>query len=186
MTSDVSEAFSAVVAQLDPPMAIVTTIADGERAGCLIGFHAQCSVEPVRYVVWLSKANHTFRVALRSEAVAVHFLDRSHHGLAELFGAHSSDEADKFSRCRWTPGAEGVPVLEECANRFVGRRVALLDEGSDHACFVIEPVDAHSDGKLQPLRLSDVGDLEPGHQTDERPTPPTERAVGRAPGSCRT
>lgn len=179
MSDAVAETFSAVVAQLDPPMAIVTTIAGGERAGCLIGFHAQCSIEPVRYVVWLSKANHTCRIALRAQTLVVHFLDRSQHDLAELFGANSGDDLDKFTQCQWSPGPDGVPELDACGNRFVGRRVALLDEGSDHVCVVVEPVAAHTDGLLTPLRLSDVGDIQPGHHTEERPNPPTERASRR-------
>ena len=44
------------------------------RAGCLVGFHSQSSIDPRQYAVWLSKANHTYPVALRSELFAVHFL----------------------------------------------------------------------------------------------------------------
>jgi flavin reductase (DIM6/NTAB) family NADH-FMN oxidoreductase RutF len=176
LNAEVAEVFSEVVAALDPPMAIVTSVAEGERAGCLIGFHAQCSIEPVRYVVWLSKANHTYRVALRSEHVVVHFLAQHQHDLAELFGGSSGDDIDKFEQCRWSPGPGGVPVLDDCPNHFVARRVALLDEGSDHVCVVVEPIDARSDGALRPLRLSAADDIEPGHQAEERPAPPTERA----------
>jgi flavin reductase (DIM6/NTAB) family NADH-FMN oxidoreductase RutF len=177
MEDDLADTFTQVVAQLDAPLVIVTTVAGGERAGCLVGFHGQCSIEPVRYVVWLSKANHTCRVALHAEHLVVHLLDRSQHDLAELFGGHSGDELDKFQRCRWTPGPGGVPELDDCPNRFVARRVALLDEGSDHVCVVVEPIAAHSDTPVTPLRLSDVGDVEPGHRNDERPMPPTERAT---------
>ena len=176
MTPEVEDTFSRVVADLDPPMAIVTTIAKGERAGCLIGFHAQCSIAPVRYAVWLSKANHTYRVALISEFVVVHFLDRSHYELAELFGGTSGDDVDKFDRCEWSPGPAGVPILDECRQHVVARRVALFDEGSDHVCLVIEPIDARRDGELRPLRLSDSSDIEAGHRSEERPKPPTERA----------
>lgn len=176
MSSETAARFSEVVADLDPPMAVVTTVAKDERAGCLVGFHSQCSTDPVRYVVWLSKANHTYRVALRSEIVVVHFLDRSQHDLAELFGGRSGDEVDKFERCQWSPGPEGLPVLDDCPNHFIARRTALLDEGGDHVCVVVEPIAASSDGSLDALRLSDAVDIRPGHETDERPTPPTERA----------
>jgi flavin reductase (DIM6/NTAB) family NADH-FMN oxidoreductase RutF len=166
-----------LVGRLDPAMAVVTTIAGDERAGCLIGFHAQCSIEPGRYVVWLSKANHTCRVGLRASLFGVHFLDRSQLALAELFGTTTGDDIDKFSRCTWTPGPDGVPLLDDCPNRFTGRKVALLDEGSDHVCLVVEPVDVSTGGDVfQPMRLSDVDDLDPGHAAQERPLPPTERA----------
>src|SRR5699024_11830417 len=49
----------ALLGSADPPLIVVTTAAEGERAGCLVGFHSQASIGPQRYCFWLSKANHT-------------------------------------------------------------------------------------------------------------------------------
>jgi flavin reductase (DIM6/NTAB) family NADH-FMN oxidoreductase RutF len=168
-------AFDGLVAQLDPAMAVVTTLSGGERAGCLVGFHAQSSIEPQRYVVWLSKANHTFRVAVHGELIAVHFLGAGDVELARLFGTTSGDQVDKFSRCNWEPGPGGVPLLSACRNRFVARRVALLDEGGDHVCLVLEPIAASTTGRLRPLRLSQTKEFQPGHDAQERPQPRTQK-----------
>jgi len=173
------EAFGALSARLDPAMAIVTTMAGGERAGCLIGFHAQCSIDPVRYVVWLSKANHTHRIAMRASAFAVHFLDRDQRSLAELFGTTSGDDLDKFEHCGWDLVPPGVPVLRDCPNRIIGQRSAMLDEGGDHVCLVLGSIRAETLEPFTPMRLADVADLDPGHGAEDRPDPPTERA-GRA------
>ena len=74
------------VAGLDMPMYVVTTVhpETGERAGCLIGFASQCSIDPDRFVVWLSENNHTHRVALDADVIAVHGLARDQRELAEL------------------------------------------------------------------------------------------------------
>jgi flavin reductase (DIM6/NTAB) family NADH-FMN oxidoreductase RutF len=173
--SELADAFADLVAGTDTAMVVVTTVAGGERAGCLVGFHTQCSIEPPRYAVWLSKANHT----CRASTFAVHFLDRDQHDLAELFGGRSGDDVDKFGLCAWDEGPDGVPLLRDCTRRIVGRRVALLDEGSDHVCVVVEPARADGEGSRHPLRLSDVGDIDPGHEAEERPHPPTERAAER-------
>jgi flavin reductase (DIM6/NTAB) family NADH-FMN oxidoreductase RutF len=171
------DAFDALIAGLDPAMAIVTAVSDSERAGCLIGFHAQCSISPRRYVVWLSKANHTFRVALHARHFAVHFLPEDiGDDLPRLFGTVSGDDVDKFARCAWEPGRGGVPVLRDCPTRFTAERVALLDEGSDHVCLVIAPTEAWAEDGFRPLRLSQVTHLQPGHESEERPEPATERA----------
>ncbi len=170
------DAFSRLAASLDTTMVVVTTASGGERAGCLVGFHAQCSIDPVRYVVWLSKANHTHRVALRAPAFAVHFLDRGQRSLAELFGTTSGDDIDKFEHCAWDLAPSGIPVLSDCPNRIVGRRSAMLDEGSDHVCLVLDQIEAEARESFTPMRLSDVQDLEAGHEAEERPKPPTERA----------
>ncbi|MDH6565840.1 flavin reductase (DIM6/NTAB) family NADH-FMN oxidoreductase RutF [Streptomyces sp. SAI-117] len=84
--------------RLDPDMCVVTAAAGGERAGCLVGFASQCSMEPVRYVVWLSKANRTYRVARTASRLAVHLLTREQRALAELFGGRTGDRTDKFAR----------------------------------------------------------------------------------------
>jgi flavin reductase (DIM6/NTAB) family NADH-FMN oxidoreductase RutF len=181
------KAFDTLIASLDPAMAVVTTASGGERAGCLVGFHAQCSITPHRYVVWLSKANHTFRVALHARHFAVHFLadgsadegsaDERAEDLPRLFGTVSGDTTDKFAGVAWSPGPGGVPVLRDCPNRFTAQRVALLDEGSDHVCLVLEPMEVVAPGPFRPLRLSQVAHLQPGHEAEERPKPAAERSA---------
>ncbi len=173
-----SEAFQAIMACLDPRMVVVTTAADGEQAGCLVGFHAQSSIEPERYCLWLSKANHTYRVGLRATHLAVHFLTKDDLALAELFGTTSGDSTDKFAHVPFETSTGGVPVLRQVSNRLVVRRNALLDEGGDHVCVVTDVLSATSTGRFDPLLLSQVSHLTPGHESEERPAPPTERAPG--------
>ena len=173
--------FGAIAASLDPPVIVVTAAEAGEQAGCLVGFHGQSSIEPRRYCVWLSKANHTYRVALRSGYLGIHFLSQADLGLAELFGTRSGDTVDKFAGLPLSQGPGGVPVLRQCTHWLVARRATLLDEGGDHVCVIAEPVTGHAAGRLDPLRLSRVAHLEPGHGSRERPDPPTERAGRPAP-----
>jgi flavin reductase (DIM6/NTAB) family NADH-FMN oxidoreductase RutF len=172
----VNDAFDTMMASLDTPMAVVTTAMGDERAGCLIGFQAQSGIEPRRYCVWLSKANHTYRVALRSRFLGVHFLTEHDHDVAEHFGTLTGDQVDKFAGTSVSPGQEGVPLLDACPNRMVVRRIALLDEGGDHVCLTTEVVSAETSGPFRPLRLSAVDHLVPGHETEDRPLPPTERS----------
>lgn len=171
------DAFDSIMASLDAPMAIVTTASGDERAGCLIGFHAQASIEPRRHAVWLSKANHTYRVALMGSHLAVHLLTSSDRDLAELFGTSSGDDVDKFAKCEWEPSEVGPPLLTRCENRLLLERMTVLDDGGDHVCVIGRPLMATTAGPFEPLRLSAVNDLEPGHRAEERPRPPTERAA---------
>ena len=62
-----TDAFEQLVALLDYPMYVVTTRTGEESAGCLVGFTSQVSIRPRRFLVGLSKRNHTYRVARRSE-----------------------------------------------------------------------------------------------------------------------
>jgi flavin reductase (DIM6/NTAB) family NADH-FMN oxidoreductase RutF len=180
MNEDDEQTFDAIMASLDTPLVVVTTAAHEERAGCVVGFHSQCSITPRRVVIWLSKANYTYRVGLHAEVFAVHWLTEDDHAIAELFGATSGDDIDKFAQCAWTEGLEGVPLLDACPNRLVGRRAALLGESSDHVCMVLEPQSVEG-GSFRPLRLSAVADVTAGHTVDERLMPPTQRAPHAQP-----
>jgi flavin reductase (DIM6/NTAB) family NADH-FMN oxidoreductase RutF len=164
----VGTAFDELVARANPAMVIVTTVAGGERSGCLVGFHCQCSIDPPRYAVWISRANHTFGVAAHAHTFAVHFVPTSRHDLADLFGGETGDHVDKLARCDWTEGPGGVPLLDGCPDRFVGHLVEWLEEGdADHACVVLEPADALRSGSEGWLHLANVTDIEPGHGAEE-------------------
>jgi flavin reductase (DIM6/NTAB) family NADH-FMN oxidoreductase RutF len=162
VTDRVTETFIAMSGRLNYPMLLVTTAADGERAGCLVGFSTQCSIDPPRFIACLSDKNRTQRIAARADALAVHFLPSDADDLAELFGGETGDELDKFVRCRWHPGPLGVPIIEECRSWFVGR---ILDRQTlgDHVAFILEPVAADDDGDGEHLTFSDVKHMEPGH-----------------------
>lgn len=174
MTDD---GFGAIATSLDTPLLVVTAAEGREQAGCLVGFHSQSSIEPLRYSVWLSKANHTYRVAQRSAYLAIHFLTEADLPLAERFGTLTGDRTDKFAGLRTAAGPGDVPLLADCPHRLVARRTTLVDEGGDHVCVMTEPLTVHTGAGFRPLRLSQAAHLEPGHGSGERPSPPTERAA---------
>ena len=163
--------FTELIAQLNYPMVVVTTASAGQRAGCLVGFHSQCSIEPERFAIWLSKANRSYRVALFAETFAVHALEAANRKLAALFGTETGDATDKFDQCRWTEGPDGVPLLDECPNRFISRRIGLFDDGGDHVCVVVEPVLSEGAAPFKPLCFQQVRDLRAGHDVDDSPVP---------------
>ncbi len=158
----VDDDFERLVAGLDYPMYVVTTAVDGERAGCLVGFATQASIDPPRLLVLVSKANETYRVASRAPVLVVHYLGVYNHQLAELFGEESGDWTDKFDRCAWEEGPSGVPVLAGVRGWVAGRVLDRLDTG-DHVAHLLEPIDAGFGDAGPPLMLQQVRDLDPGH-----------------------
>lgn len=154
--------FHALVGQLDYPMFIVTAAAGGTRSGCLVGFASQCSIDPPRFLVCLSRNNRTYRVALQTDALAVHFVPSHAGALAELFGGESTDDVDKFARCGWHPGPAGLPILDECGNWFAGRVFERFDFG-DHVGFLLDPVEAHRAHPGPHFDFHRAKRIEPGH-----------------------
>lgn len=163
MLSDrAADAFHSIVADLDYPMAIVTTTDGTQRAGCLVGFAAQCSLDPPLVMVWLSKRNHTTRVATQASALLIHFPSDTDRELAALFGEQTGDEVDKFDRCSWEPGPLGLPRLTACRRWIAGAITQRVDTG-DHVGHLVEPFDAATDAWSGQLGFQAVQNLEPGH-----------------------
>jgi flavin reductase (DIM6/NTAB) family NADH-FMN oxidoreductase RutF len=157
-----TEDFNDFAGLLDYPMFVVTTTDGTELSGCLVGFTTQTSIDPPRFLVCLSQQNHTHGVARGADLLAVHVLDDDQHDLAELFGGETGDRTDKFSRCEWTAGPGGVPVLADCPAYVVGRVLEQLPVG-DHTGFLLEPVEVEVDRDGDPLTLEDAQDVEAGH-----------------------
>jgi flavin reductase (DIM6/NTAB) family NADH-FMN oxidoreductase RutF len=156
-------AFAEVVAQLDYSMLVVTTAADGERAGCLIGFASQVSIHPPRFLACLSVKNRTYRVAVHADVLVVHFVPSEEAELAELFGGETGDEIDKFERCEWRPGVHGAPVVTALENWFAGRVLERLHFG-DHCGFLLEPIEGESGRGDSTLTFHRAKSIEPGHE----------------------
>jgi flavin reductase (DIM6/NTAB) family NADH-FMN oxidoreductase RutF len=158
-----AETFTELTGRLDYPMLVVTAAAGDELAGCLVGFSTQCSIDPARFLVCLSEKNRTFAVAQRTDALAVHFLAADAGDLAELFGSETGDDLDKFSRCRWSPGPRGLPILDRCDRWFAGQILDRHDLG-DHRGYLLDPFAAHDAGGGDNLAFSQVKRLAPGHE----------------------
>jgi flavin reductase (DIM6/NTAB) family NADH-FMN oxidoreductase RutF len=135
-----------------------------ERAGCLVGFATQCSIDPPRFLVCVSDKNRTHRVLSHgADAIAVHVVPRGADALVELFGGETGDDEDKFARSGWSPGPAGLPILEDCPSWFAGRIVDRVPLG-DHVGYVLEPFDGRAgyDGPAFPFSRAKA--VEPGHE----------------------
>ena len=160
---DVRATFNAIVGSLEYPMFIVTARAGEEALGCLVGFATQMSIDPPRFLIGLSHTNRTFRRGGDSQTFAVHAVPEHAAALAELFGGETADEVDKFGRCAWHEGPDGVPILDDCANWFVGRVVWRQDAG-DHDAFLLEPVAAQHGSGEDAFSFHRAKRIAPGHE----------------------
>jgi flavin reductase (DIM6/NTAB) family NADH-FMN oxidoreductase RutF len=152
-----------LISELDYPMYIVTTAAGGERAGCLVGFATQCSINPPRFLVCLSDKNHTFRVAQDADLLIVHLVPDDAGELAELFGSQTGDTVDKFELCAWSEGPGGAPILDDCGNWFAGRILERVPAG-DHSAYLLDPVQAASDPGEGTFTFRRARRIAPGHE----------------------
>jgi len=161
---DIRQDFNDLVGDLDYPMFIATTrFPSGERAGCLLGFATQCSIDPPRFLICLSRANRTCQAAVEAAAIAVHLVPSSAASLAELFGGETGDKTDKFAHCDWHDGYGGLPILAECDNWFVGKVRERHDLG-DHIGFLLDPVLAHPGIPQAEFQFHRARRIDAGHE----------------------
>jgi flavin reductase (DIM6/NTAB) family NADH-FMN oxidoreductase RutF len=156
------ERFNALLGTLNYPMFIVTATDGTRRAGCLVGFGGQCSIEPARFMVWLSTKNYTRAVVQAADRLAVHIPTAGKRDLAVLFGSLSGFTVDKFSRCEWREGPGGIPLLVDCPQWFIGRIVHRYDTG-DHDGILLEPTHVTDNLGLGQLDFDAVRDVEAGN-----------------------
>ena len=147
-------------------LVVVTTVsADGERSGCLAGFLTQCSIEPPRFLVCLSKANHTLGVADRAQALGLHLLGTDQDASASLFGEQTGDRVDKLSQVDWHAGTLGVPLLDHCAAWLEVRILRRYDVG-DHVAMLTSPVSGGAGTHAGVMTNRNAPPLEAGHPAD--------------------
>ena len=157
--------FETIMATIDNPSYLVTSATRDEIAGCYVGFASQCSIDPPRFAVWLSKLNHTYRVACDSDTLVVHVLHTSDTDLARWFAATTGDEVDKFAGVAWHAGPDGCPVVDGL-DWFAGSVVDRVDTG-DHVAFVLAPGDGRCARDAEAsLSAEDLGPIRAGHPSD--------------------
>jgi flavin reductase (DIM6/NTAB) family NADH-FMN oxidoreductase RutF len=160
-----TDPFASLCESLDFPMAVVTAYDGREHSGCLVGFHTQCSIDPRRWLVCISKANHTCGVASGADWLAVHLLRDDQHGLAQFFGGVTGDAIaphEKLEYCTWRPGPGGTPILAGC-DWVAGRVLERVDAG-DHIAYLLEITENGEEHAPAPqLGSMAVRDIRPGH-----------------------
>lgn len=163
MTGDTKEGPSeALTGALDYPLFVVTADDGAEVSGCLAGFVTQSSMDPVQFLICISKVNHTYGTANRSSGLALHLLGSDQHDMASLFGERTGDVVDKFDRVEWSPGATGAPILADCAAWVEGRIIDRMS-GGDHEAFLIT-VDRGAAGAHEgQFMLHNARGFDPGH-----------------------
>lgn len=94
----------------------------------------QCSIDPPRLLVCITKINHSYRLASGAQTMGVHVVGSDQRGLAGLFGGEPGDDIDKFAACAWRADPRGVPVLTDCPRRMTADVLDRVDLG-DHVGF---------------------------------------------------
>lgn len=122
---------------------VISAIADGKAAGCVVNTLVQVTSKPARVSVAINKENFTAGIvqkAGRFEAVVL--AESAPMELIGTFGFRTSAEFDKFAACEHAFDEAGVPFPTEYAVAHVGARVIEMIDAGSHMLFVGEVEEA--------------------------------------------
>ena len=120
----------------------VTVLTVPGPAGFTATSFTSVSLEPALVSFYLSTTASTVGAVLDADVFAVHVLGERQHAIAERFARSG---VDRFAGTGWSPGPEGVPLLDGVPAWLTARPV-LRQEVGDHLLVVGEVLDAGGDG----------------------------------------
>lgn len=122
---------------------IISTQAEGKRAGCVVNTFAQVTSKPAQVSVAINKENATTAVVLKAGRFCASVLAQDvPMELIGTFGFKTSAEVDKFAACKFATDEAGIPyVAEHSVARFSVRVKEHLDLGT-HILFIGEVEEA--------------------------------------------
>ena len=130
----------------------------------MVGFATQTSIDPPRFAVCLSHNNRTYRHGRDAELLGVHCVpEHADRAGRSCSAARRETRSTSSPRPPWREGPEGVPLLDGCPNRFVGRVLWRRDAG-DHDVFLLEPVAAEKGSGEDEFTFHRAKRIEAGHE----------------------
>ncbi|QMU80372.1 flavin reductase family protein [Streptacidiphilus sp. PB12-B1b] len=105
------------------------------------------SLEPALVSFYLSSTASTAAAVDAAGIFAAHILGEDQAGLARRFATSGTD---RFAGTRWSPGPQGVPLLDDVPAWLTARPV-LRQQVGDHLLVVGEVLDAGGAGDAAPL-----------------------------------
>ena len=144
-----AERFRAALRLVPEPVAIVTTLHDGQPHGMTATAFSSVSAEPPQVLVCVNQLTTSWGLIRDSRRYAVNFLAAGHRALAEAFARSGESRVEHFGQAHWTTLKSGAPVLSgaiaalDCAlvqHELVGTHLILIGRVIDVALGRGEPL----------------------------------------------
>lgn len=106
------ETFREAMRELASGVALVTTLNQGVRAGCVVSSFASLSLTPPTMLVCLNAGSSTLRAIEASGYFALNVLGAGHEALAHRF-ADPALASQRFAQGDWSALETGAPILSD-------------------------------------------------------------------------
>lgn len=158
---------------------IVTSQADGQRAGCVVNTLSQVTAEPPKLTVAVSKQNVTTDVIRKAERFVGAVLGKeADMPLIGRFGFRSSRDLDKFDGISYAEDEAGIPYpTDHIVARYSCRVVDEVDLGT-HVLFVAEVEEAVTLSEEEPMTYAYYHAVKKGKTPKNAPSYKPEEKKG--------
>lgn len=129
-----ARAFREALGSFTTGVTVVTTRGEDGDVGLTANSFNSVSLDPPMVLWSLGKSANSLPAFKAARHFSVHILSENQQELSNRFAARGTD---KFAGIEVGRGPEGIPLLEDCAARFVCR-TEYQYEGGDHIIFVGE------------------------------------------------
>jgi flavin reductase (DIM6/NTAB) family NADH-FMN oxidoreductase RutF len=138
--------FRVAMRQVASPVAIITTIHSGQRAGLTATAICSATTDPPTILVCVNQNARTEAAIAASGRLVVNFLTEDQHEIARLFSTSKLDFEKRFAAGEWFEAATGAPVLKGSLASFDCSVESVVYSGT-HSIYVsrVEAV-ASNDG----------------------------------------
>ena len=162
---------------------IISSIADGKAAGCVVNTFNQVTSSPARVSVAVNKENFTTGIILKSGRFEATVLaEDAPMELIGRFGFQTSADIDKFEGVAHELDAAGVPYVSEHAVAHIGARVIESIDVGTHMLIVGEVDEAAPLSGAAPMTYAYYHEVKGGKTPPKASGYEPEEAVEPAEG----
>jgi flavin reductase (DIM6/NTAB) family NADH-FMN oxidoreductase RutF len=149
-----SAEISALFADLDRELWLITAQAGHRRGGLIATFVSQASIVPElpRVLVGVARQHHTWQLIEQAEAFALHLLGEEHLPLVWRFGLQSGRQSDKLDGLSIHAGKTGSPIWAAAPAWLEARVEAKLETG-DRTLYLAEVLEGRWQCHAHPLTV---------------------------------
>lgn len=133
------KALRAAFGQYATGVTIVTVATPTGPLGMTVNSFTSVSLEPAMLLWCPAKASGRHAPMLAAKQFALHILTCEQEELAHGFSTHG----DVFDLCDWQAGAGGLPLIQDCAARFICTTEKRISAG-DHSILLARITQAES------------------------------------------
>jgi flavin reductase (DIM6/NTAB) family NADH-FMN oxidoreductase RutF len=116
--------------------AVTATDPEGNAAAFTANSFTSVSLDPPLVLVCVGTSVSSAPVMRRAENVAIHVLGANHQHVAQRFATSGLTGMERLEGIEWTPGPNGLPLIDHCTARFAGPVEHVVDAG-DHMVVIV-------------------------------------------------